>query len=600
MNGKQNELVPRGGATLALALSLLSFVSLSCTLFDTSEPEESPWPKYFQVFFSEPGVSVSTGVDRGLPERIGEMIRSAKKSVDINIYELAVAAIYEPVIEMHRKGLKVRMVGSINNTHYEGYKALMAAGVPMRLGNPDKIMHNKFVVVDEYKVSMGSMNYTGSGALMNNENVVFIQDKGVGAYYTKEMDNMFINGTFGLEKVPFEGFTDNVFELESGSPDEEKTIIKVYFTPYVGAFAPNSSANDAILEAITNAKHTIHFAVFAFTSVPIADAVIERATNGVQVFGVFDKGWHEASVWSAHQRLLDAGVNVRMDGNEHYYPNNPYHGSKIHDKIMTIDAGYEGSVTLTGSFNFSPSAAVQGNDENCILIYNKAIAVRYRTELEKLYRRGSHPTKALGGEEAGYLEVIIDEVNWAGSRANESATPGASRNNANDKYVVLKNRTHRDINISGWQLWGTTSSTYRILGHILPKGTILKADGYHVIGYSDIESGFDWTWAGTPDNPCTWSSFEYLGDMHNKARQNYIYLRLKDVDRNYIDVAGQAGVAPFYGQAGSTFEAMKRINLDGTLRSSWETVTTAGIAVKGAYALSTHATPGEGSNFPAR
>jgi phosphatidylserine/phosphatidylglycerophosphate/cardiolipin synthase-like enzyme len=543
------------------------FCVLSCNIFEIQDPAESPWPKRFQVYFSEPGISPSTGVNRGLPERVGAMIRSAKKSVDINIYELSVPAIYTAVVDMHRKGIKVRMVGSINNTHYEGYKALMAAGVPMRLGNPDKIMHNKFVVVDEYYVSMGSMNYTGSGALMNNENVVFMQDEGIGAYYTKEMDNMFINGTFGLQKVPFEGFTDNVFTMDPDEPTE--TTISVYFTPYVGAFAPQYSANNAILEAISNAKHTIHFAVFAFTSIPIADAVIHKATNdGVRVFGVFDKGWHEASVWSTHQRLLDAGINIRMDGNENFDPHNPYHGSKIHDKIMTIDAGFDGAVTLTGSFNFSPSAAVQGNDENCILIQNKAISIRYRTELEKLYRRGSHPARAMGGDEANFLDVIISEINWAGSRAEQvNATTGAvtaGTRTVNDKYVELRNITGRDINISGWQLWGICSSTYRMLGFIFPKGTRIPAGGYHILGWSPLGSAFKWD--------ANWTDYPHLSSMHDAGRQNYLYLRLKDVEGKFIDIAGQRGVAPFAGEQGGQFAAMQRVGLDGTSPASWVTV----------------------------
>jgi len=587
--GHKAQTFRQGAARLSVCGLLLTgmlFCLLSCSVFDVQDPEESPWPKRFQVYFSEPGISPSTGMDRGLPERIGAMIRSAKKSVDINIYELSVPAIYQAVVEMHNKGLKVRMVGSINNTHYEGYKALMKAGVPMRLGNPDKIMHNKFVVVDRYKVSMGSMNYTGSGALLNNENVVFMQDKGIGEYYTKEMDNMFINGTFGLEKIPFKGFTDNEFTMDEGEPTE--TTIRVYFTPYVGAFAPKYSANNAILEAISNAKHSIHFAVFAFTSIPIADAVIYKATNdGVRVYGVFDKGWHEASVWSTHQRLLDAGINIRMDGNENFDPHNPYHGSKIHDKIMTIDAGYNDAITLTGSFNFSPSAAVQGNDENCILIQNRAISIRYRTELEKLYRRGSHPAKAMGGDGADFLDVIISEINWAGSRSDSNTRT------INDKYVELWNISGRDINISGWQLWGICSTTYRMLGFIFPKGTKIPAGGYHILGWDRNTTGFDWN-----EN---WTAYPYLGTMHDASKQNFLYLRLKDVNGKYIDIAGQRGVAPFAGDQGAQFSTMQRTGLDGTSPASWITASAAQGAVRDGYRGNTLAAPGySGKTLPSK
>jgi phosphatidylserine/phosphatidylglycerophosphate/cardiolipin synthase-like enzyme len=599
---KQTQTFFRLPAYPLLLLAVL-LPALSCGL---GEPPESPWPKSIQVFFSEPGISTSTGVDRKMPERVGNFIRSAKRTVDINIYELSVAAIYEAILEVHRRGIKVRMVGDINNTHYVGYKALMAARVPMVLGNPEKIQHNKFVVVDREKITMGSMNYTPSGALLNNENVVFIHDKGVAEYYTKEMDNMFERGLFGLEKTPFEGFTDNIFNIDCNNPNtctvearcggRTCAIVEVFFTPYVGAFFPNSSANDRLLEAIQNAKHTIHFAVFAFTSVPIAQALIDRAAEGVRVFGVMDKGWHEASVWSAHQLLLDNGINIRMDGNENFYPNNPYSGSKVHHKIMLFDGGFDSGVVFTGSFNFSPSAAIQGNDENCIFLHNRVISMRYRDEIEKMYRLGSHASRSMGGETANFLDVIINEVNWAGSRASPAGTTAGARN-INDKFVELKNRTREPINIGGWQLWGTISTTYRMIGYIIPKGTIIPAGGYHVIGYSPLLSAY--TWQTTPN--VTWSAFDYLGTMHDSARQNFINLRLKDVDRNYIDVAGMRGAAPFAGQQGTIHASMQRVALDGSAPISWVTTTISGDNVKAGFKVptegttrsGTHATPGQ-------
>ena len=556
-----------------LFLSAALLGAFSCGL---GEPAESPWPKSIQVYFSEPGISPATGINRGMPERVGAMIRSAKKSVDINIYELSVPAIYNAVIDMHRRGIKVRMVGDINNTHYVGYQALMDARVPMCLGNPDKIMHNKFVVVDREKVSMGSMNYTPSGALLNNENVVFIQNKDVAEYYTKEMDNMFDLGLFGLEKVPFEDFTENEFEIDGGWANGGADV-EVYFTPYVGAFGPNYSANDRLLKAISDANHTIHFAVFAFTSIPVAEALIEKAKEGVRVYGVFDKGWHEASVWSTHQLLLDAGINVRMDGNENYNPHNPYSGSKIHDKIMIFDAGYEEGTVFTGSFNFSPSAAIQGNDENCIFLKNKAISIRYRDEVEKLYNRGSHPSKTLGGDEAKFFDVVISEVNWAGSRGDPGNTSPAGTMFRDDKFVELRNLTGKAINISGWQLLGTVSTTYRMVGTIFPKGTIIPPHGYHVLGYSPELSAYDWT---ATENG-SWTPFMYLGTMHDSAKQNFIYLVLKDVEQNFIDIAGRLKAAPFFGLQGSKYASMQRKALDGTLPASWSTATNAGRAVKG-------------------
>jgi hypothetical protein len=57
--------------------------------------------------------------------------------------------------------------------------------------------------------------------------------------------------------------------------------------------------------------------------------------------------------------------------------------------------------------------------------------------------------------------------------------------------------------------------------------------------------------------------------MHDSGKQNFIYLRLKDVDGKYIDIAGQRGVAPFAGDTGTQFISMRRVGLDGTSALNW-------------------------------
>lgn len=550
-----------------------------CSVADLEDAGPSGWNSTLQVYFSDPGITPSTGTDRGLPEKIGDLIRSAKKSVDVNIYELTVPAIYQAMIDMHKKGVNVRMVGDIDNTGYEGYQALAKANVPMRLGNPDKIMHNKFVVVDDYYVTMGSMNFTGSGALMNNENVVFLRSSNVAAYYKKEFDNMYKNGAFGLDKQPWDGFTNNRFTLESGID------VEVYFTPYVNAFAPKySSANDRILEVISNAQHSIYFAMFAYTSVEIAQAMIYKATNdGVKVFGAFDKGWNEASEWSVYQLFVDAGVNIIMDGNEHYYPDNPYHGAKIHNKYMVVDHGYDSAVTFTGSFNFSPSAALDGNDENCMFIFDKGVTAKYAQNFMDIYRIGNHPTRSLGGDKAAFHDVMISEINWAGSMADDKD------DNYRDKFVELKNMTDKPINISGWQLWGLVNKIYRVLGHIFPKNTVIPANGHLVLYYSLTGSAFDYTTA--------YGTFDKMSEMYNSSGQNYVNLTLKDPWQNIVDKAGAGDkdnqTAPFAGEQGTTqYASMVRIGPDGTLAASWQSCTNANQYVKSGYKTRTLATPG--------
>ncbi|MDR2735138.1 MAG: phospholipase D-like domain-containing protein [Spirochaetota bacterium] len=584
----------------------LSLLCVSCTLFDMGERAQGSWgetwPKSFQVYFTEPGISMGTGVDRKMAERIGDFIRSAKKSVDINIYELSAPAIYTAVVDMHKKGLRVRMVGDGDNGDYEGYKALAAAGVPMCIANyinnygETSIMHNKFVVVDEERITMGSMNYTDVSALRNNENVVFIQNEKIAKYYTQEMNNMFIYAARGLDKKPFEGFANNIFTLDEGEPSETK--MEVWFSPYAtGGGRSFENTKLRMIDAINKAKSTIHFAIFSYTDRDTATAMEAAHKRGVHVYGVFDAGWHESNAYALHQRLTDAGLDVRMDGNDNYDPKNPYHGCKIHNKLLVIDADSDhpdaDPMVLTGSLNFSPSAATDGNDENSIFIHNRVIAQRYSEEIMKMYNHGWHLTRSTGGEGANLLDVVIDEINWAGSKADNGST------NADDKFVALRNRSGRDINISGWLLWGAKSSSYRIMGHVIPARTLLRDGCYYIVGYTPQTSAFTWD--------STWGSFGYIKGMPTAVTSgrpvldpmpstlpNVCYLRLRDVNQKTIDEAGR--MATGLGSNSTYYASQKRIGPDGLSAAGWVTVGESSDAVRDGYTTYTRAFPGRAYN----
>lgn len=564
----------RSRPTWFTALAVAGFLSVAAC--GVTAPETGEWPRNLQVVFTRPGISPETGEDVHLPERIADMIASARKSVDINIYELSHPVIYQAVVDAQERGIAVRMVGDIDNTHYAGYQALMACGAPMRLGNTSKIMHNKFVIVDDYWLTLGSMNYTDSGALLNNENVLFIQNSNIAAYYKKEMDTMFEKGTFGLDKRAFSGFSDNRFQLD------DKTSIEVLFTPYKNAHQDYPSADIRIMSSISNAKHSIYFAMFAFTHPEMAKAMIYMATNrGVQLYGVFDKGWHTASEWSMHQLFVDAGLNVRYDGNENFAPDNPYHGSKVHDKFMVIDAGHAYGQVVTGSFNFSSAAATDGNDENCVIISNEFIANLYAREFEDMYRVGTHPTRGVGGEQAAWHEVVINEINWAGSLTDSGSK------NWTDKFVELKNLTGRRINISGWQIVGVTKKNSNDKGYIafiIPENSWIEAGGHYVVYQSLDSSAFTFSSSA--------AEFTYLY-LHHSDDQNYVDLTLKDTHQNIIDRAGNSLVAPFAGsQSDTLFASMFRTGDDGTQSGSWSTTAAANQYVQDGYTTKTHATPG--------
>ena len=55
---------------------------------------------------------------------------------------------------------------------------------------------------------------------------------------------------------------------------------------------------------------------------------------------------------------------------------NPFN---MHHKVIVID----GEIVIVGSFNFSESAD-KSNDENLLIIYNRAVAAKFEEEFQKV------------------------------------------------------------------------------------------------------------------------------------------------------------------------------------------------------------------------
>ena len=51
-------------------------------------------------------------------------------------------------------------------------------------------MHNKFAVIDNSVVIMGSFNWTGQAVKYNQENIFFYEDKNIANQYTKEFEKL--------------------------------------------------------------------------------------------------------------------------------------------------------------------------------------------------------------------------------------------------------------------------------------------------------------------------------------------------------------------------------------------------------------------------
>ena len=89
------------------------------------------------------------------------------------------------------------------------------------------------------------------------------------------------------------------------------------------------------------------------------------------VRGVFDESQAKGNLGGEYERLLENGLNVRLDGNPR----------GMHHKVILIDD----RIVITGSYNFSNNAKTR-NDENTLIVYSAEIAALYRQEFERVWR----------------------------------------------------------------------------------------------------------------------------------------------------------------------------------------------------------------------
>jgi phosphatidylserine/phosphatidylglycerophosphate/cardiolipin synthase-like enzyme len=350
-----------------LLLILLMLILAACTpplvtplppVPTTTEIEENA--AQIEVYFSNPDAP-NAGRYRGGPDdALAQAIRGARFSVDAAIYHLNLWSIRDALIAAHQAGVQVRVVTESDNMDEVEIQDLRQAGIEVLGDRRESLMHNKFVVIDDLDVWTGSMNFTINGAYRNDNNLIHIRSSKLAENFTTEFEEMFVQDMFGDHAI-------------AQTPHSNLTIDG---TPVATYFSPDDGTAAHILAAIQNAEENIDFMAFSFTSDPIAEALIERAEDGVTVAGVFEESQYFSNIGGEFDHLVEAGLDVRLDGNDR----------NMHHKVFIID----GKIVITGSYNFSQSAE-ERNDENTLIIYSPEIAAQYLAEFERVFEKAGQP-----------------------------------------------------------------------------------------------------------------------------------------------------------------------------------------------------------------
>ena len=138
-------------------------------------------------------------------------------------------------------------------------------------------------------------------------------------------------------------------------------------------FSRTMDCSSLIRYWISRANESVHVMVYGFTLDDLSEALIEAKGRGVEVRVVIER---ESAYWSGseYERLLRAGVDVRLDGNPH----------TMHHKVVVID----GKIVITGSYNWTWSAENR-NDENVVILMDEGLAGSYEREFQRVWLEAS-------------------------------------------------------------------------------------------------------------------------------------------------------------------------------------------------------------------
>jgi phosphatidylserine/phosphatidylglycerophosphate/cardiolipin synthase-like enzyme len=129
-------------------------------------------------------------------------------------------------------------------------------------------------------------------------------------------------------------------------------------------FAPSANVTYSIVKVIDASEHEVLVQAYGFTHNAIAQALVRAHQRGVTVRVLLDKKSQSANRY-VMDLFADSGIDVREDGKH----------AIAHNKVMVIDQ----SILITGSFNFTNSAATR-NAENFLVLKSADLAEKYRIQ----------------------------------------------------------------------------------------------------------------------------------------------------------------------------------------------------------------------------
>lgn len=369
-----------------------------------------------------------------------ETIERAQSEILVAVQELSLPRVAEALVERKRRGVRVRVI--LENTYstpfseqlpvglsshqlgryrqllaladsnHDGHlsaserdrgdavRILQRGGIPLIDDTADGsagsgLMHHKFMVVDQRWLVSGSANFTPScihgdpddlRTRGNVNHLLRIESRDLAALFSREFSRMWGDGPGGLTDSRF-GIAKNEGPVQAVMVGP--TRVEVLFAPH-----RRKDPNQGLLlldQRLALAQRRLDLSLFVFSAQRLADRLAELQQRGVEIRVLADPGFASRS-FSEVLDLLGVSMPDRFCKLEQ--GNSPWQqpingvgtprlarGDKLHHKFAVVD----GKTVITGSFNWSPSAA-HGNDETLMILESPQLAAHFIREEDRMWQ----------------------------------------------------------------------------------------------------------------------------------------------------------------------------------------------------------------------
>ena len=191
---------------------------------------------------------------------------------------------------------------------------------------------------------------------------------------------------------------------------------EVYFSLY-------DDPESAIINNIAKAEEFISIAMYTFTEVEIAQAILEARDRGIDIKIYLDRSQVKAK-YSRSRYFVQNGIEVRISSNNYI----------MHNKFAVID----NEIVITGSYNWTASAG-ERNDENLLVIDDNYVVKKYQDQFNNLWDNKYSPER---------YQELIGEASISSLPAPETTEEAPAQ--LGNKIININTASLEELD----QLWG--------------------------------------------------------------------------------------------------------------------------------------------------